>query len=116
MTVLTNYFASAELDLYIDQGDDYDNIVTLNDELGSPIDLTGLTVTASMKRYYNSTKDYALTVALLGSGADGRVVLSMTSTNTSLLVDPRYVYSVYVTTQAKKVKVLYGQVLISPKA
>lgn len=116
MTVLTNYFASAELDLYIDQGDDYDNVVTLKDQLGNTINLTGLTVTASMKRYYNSTKDYALTVALLSSGADGKIVLSMTSTNTSLLVDPRYVYNVYVTSQSKKIKVLYGQVLISPKA
>jgi hypothetical protein len=117
MSVLTNYFTAAELDLYVDQGDDYDNVVTLNDELGEPLNLTGLTITASLKRYYNSSKDYSLTAATVGGGGeDGRVSLSITAVNTSLLIDPRYVYSVYVTTGTKKVKVLYGQVLISPKA
>ena len=116
MSELTNYYASAELDLHIDQGDAYDNIVTLNDEFGSPINLTGLTITASMKRYYNSTRDYALTASVFSGGADGRVLLSITSTNTALLVDPRYVYTVYVTTQSKKVRVLYGQVIVSPMA
>lgn len=116
MTVLTNYFAAAELDLHVDQGDAYDNIVTLNDQLGSPIDLTGLTITASLKRYYNSTRDYALTATTVTAGSDGKVLLSITATNTALLVDPRYVYTVYVTTQSKKVRVLYGQVIVSPMA
>lgn len=116
MSELTNYFASAELDLHIDQGDSYDNIVTLNDELGSPVNLTGLTITASLKRYYNSTRDYALTATTVSGGADGRILLSITATNTALLVDPRYVYTVYVTTGGKKVRVLYGQAIVSPMA
>ena len=116
MSNLNSYFVSAELDLHIDQGDAYDNVVTLNDESGSPIDLTGLTVTASLKRYYNSTRDYALTAASIGSGTNGQILLSMTAETTALLVDPRYVYTVYVTTNNKKVKVLYGQVLTSPMA
>lgn len=116
MSILNSYFSSAQLDLYIDQGDAYDNIVTLNDQLGSPIDLTGLTVTASLKRYYNSTKDYTLSAQSIGTLTNGQILLSMTATNTALLVDPRYVYTVYVTTGGKKVKVLYGQVLTSPMA
>lgn len=116
MSILNSYFTAAELDLYIDQGDAYDNIVTLNDQLGSPIDLTGLTVTSSLKRYYNSTRDYILSAQSIGTLTNGQVLLSMTATNTALLVDPRYVYSVYITTGGKKVKVLYGQVLTSPMA
>jgi len=116
MSNLNSYFSAAELDLHIDQGDAYDNVVTLNDQLGSPIDLTGLTVTASLKRYYNSTRDYALTAQSIGTLTNGQILLSMTAENTALLVDPRYVYTVYVTTGGKKVRVLYGQVLVSPMA
>ena len=116
MSVLTTYFSSVEVDLYIDQGDDYDKVMYLKGTDGTPIDLTGLTVTASLKRYYNSTKDYALTATVVGTSSDGAINLSMTATNSALLVDPRYVYSVYVMTADKKVKVLHGQVLTSPKA
>lgn len=116
MSILNSYFSSAQLDLYIDQGDAYDNVVTLNDQLGSPIDLTDLTVTASLKRYYNSTKDYTLSAQSIGTLTNGQILLSMTAQNTALLVHPRYVYTVYLTTGGKKVKVLYGQVLTSPMA
>ncbi len=114
MSELNSYFTSVELDLYIDQGDDYDKIVTLNDAVGAPINLNGLTITVSLKRYYNSTKNYSLTAASIGDGADGKILLSMTAANTALLVDPRYVYTVYVMTATKKVKVSHGQVLVSP--
>lgn len=116
MTQLTTDFAPAELDLYIDQGDTFNKVVTLKDLNGGIIDLTGYTVSTSFRQYFNSTKDFGMTASVYGDPTAGQLLLSMSSTNTALLVNPRYVYSVKVTGVQSNIRVLSGQVLISPMA
>jgi hypothetical protein len=116
MTALSKDFNPAKLDLYIDQGDDFSKIVTLSDQDGDPIDLTGFTFTAALKEYYNTTKDFALQVSVFGAATNGQLRVFMTSTNAQLLVKQRYVYSVRGTNGTDTVRVLDGQALIQPIA
>jgi hypothetical protein len=116
MTALNKDFNPAKLDLFIDQGDDFNKIVTLSDQDGDPIDLTGFTFTASMKEYYNTSKDFSLQVAIFGAPTNGQLRLFMTTTASALLTKQRYVYSIRGTDTVDLVRVLDGQALIQPIA
>jgi hypothetical protein len=115
MAALTNEFNPATLDLYIDQGDDFNKIITLSDETG-PIDLTGFTFTATMKEYYNTTKDFGLSVEIFGTPTNGQLRLFMGNTLTSLLVRSRYVYTIRASNESNLIRVLDGQALVQPIA
>lgn len=116
MTALTVDFTPASLDIYIDQGDNFNKIVTLRDSEGEIIDLTGFTFSANLRQYYNSTKDYSLVVEVYGATTNGQLRLTMTNTATSLLTSPRYVYSVRAIAGSTIIRVLDGQALITPVA
>lgn len=114
MTVLNKDFTPAELDLYVDQGDDFSKIVTLQDENQTPLDLTGFTFTAVIKEYFNSSKGITASVSLVGLPVDGRLRVSISSTNSQMMVRPRYVYTVRGTNGIETIRVLSGQVLVNP--
>lgn len=116
MTALTVDFTPASLDIYIDQGDNFNKIVTLKDSDGNLIDLTGFTFAANLRQYYNSTKDFSLSVEVYGTPVNGQLRLFMTNAATTLLTAPRYVYSVRATSGSTVIRVLDGQVLITPVA
>lgn len=116
MTVLTTEFSPAELDLYIDQGDDFGKVVTLKDLAGSIIDLTNYTIDANLRQYYNTTKDYNLQAEIYGPAVNGQVRLFMTTADSSLLTNQRYVYSVKLIGTNTTIRVLTGQVIVSPVA
>lgn len=116
MTFLTTDYTPVDTDLYIDQSDSFSQVITLLDSLGQPLNITGVTLTASLKRYFNSSKDYSLHAEVYGDGVNGQIRLYMSAAETALLIDPRYVYSVKGATGLITVKVLGGQVLINPTA
>ena len=115
MTALNKDFNPATLDLYIDQRDDFYKVVSLsiNEE---PLDLSWFTFSANLREYYNTSKDYNLSVSVLGNPFNGQILLTMGTLDTSLLVKPRYVYSVRGVSDTETVRVLSGQVLVSPVA
>jgi hypothetical protein len=51
---------SAKQDFNIDQGSDFEFIMTLKDESETPIDLTGHTFTGQIRRTYSSTSPLTL--------------------------------------------------------
>lgn len=115
MTAITTEFSAAELDLYIDQGDDFSKLITLQDSSGV-IDLTGYNVDANLRQYYNSTKDFNLQAEIYGSPVNGQIRVFMTTANSLLLTHPRYVYSVKLIGSVSTIRVLTGQVIVSPVA
>lgn len=116
MTALTTEFSPAELDLYIDQGDDFSKLITLRDSSNGVIDLTGYSIDANLRQYYNSTKDFNLQAEIYGSAVDGQIRVFMTTTDSLLLTHPRYVYSVKLIGTTTTIRVLTGQVIVSPVA
>jgi hypothetical protein len=104
---------SANIDLYIDQGDTYYKVFTIRDNTGTVINLTGLEVTASLKRYFNVGTDYPLT-AEITDAVGGKVTLSMTEVDTSDLVYDRYVYNVKLSDGTDTTKIMSGQALVTP--
>jgi len=105
------------VDFYIDQGTDYENIITINDSGGSPRNLTGYTVASQLRKGHSSSTSYPFTAGLFGNDpATGRIILSMTAAQTSAIPAGRYVYDIELTSAAgKKSRVIEGMVTISPE-
>lgn len=115
MTVLSIAYTPIQLDLYIDQGDDFHRTIQVSSN-GIPIDLSGFTFAAIVREYHNSNKTFPMAVSVDGNANLGRLGLIMTSVNTSLLEKSRYVYTVLGTSIAiprVNIRVAFGQILVS---
>lgn len=102
----------AALDIYIDQGDTYSKTFTIRDDNGDVINLSGMSISVSCKRYYNDTTTYAL-IGSISDAVGGKIALNMSATETSKLKNSRYVYEVKIYDTYSTVRVMYGQVLVS---
>jgi hypothetical protein len=103
---------SARVDLYIDQGDSYYKVFTVKNSLGIVIDLTGLSVECSVKRYYNTHKSYNMR-ASIASAVEGKILLQMTEQDSRALYEDRYVYSVRLRDNTMAVTIMDGQILVT---
>ena len=105
----------------IDQGADAAVEIHLVDKTGAKKDLTNHTITAKLKRTFNSdsadTTDFNSIIATPAS--DGVVTISLTNTQTDALKAGRYVYDVemsYVDSAGDNIieRVLEGKVHVTP--
>lgn len=87
---------SVELNLVIEQGTDFTNIITVADDDGVVKDLTDYTFEGAIRRTYSSSTSYPLTVEANVDPTDGKINMSMPAAETAELRAPRrYVYDVY---------------------
>jgi hypothetical protein len=99
--------------LKIDQGSDFSTSITLTDDDGSALNLTGYTGAAQLRKYYTSTTSIDFNVDV--DANTGAVSLSMTSNTTNHIEAGRYVYDVELTDTSGTVsRILEGIVTITP--
>lgn len=100
--------------LIIDQGTTYSTTVDVADEDDLPIDLTGYTGTAQIRKHYSSSNSTPFTVHV--DGPDGTVRLSLTSAQTRALAAGRYVYDVELTNSSNVIsRIVEGIVTVTPQ-
>lgn len=106
--------AVAAVNIVIEQGTDYQEVFTVNNPDGSPLDLTGYTGAAKIRKFPDSTASTSFNVGIVS--ATGQVVVSLANTVTSELKGGRYYYDVIITAEStgKKSKVVDGMVLVNP--
>ena len=103
--------------LYIDQGSDYSTTVTINDSAGSPLDLTGYTSTAQIRKTYTSSTSVPFLCTFDADRATGKITISLTNVQTNAIKSGLYVYDVLiadVATPPVKTRVVEGTANISP--
>jgi hypothetical protein len=106
--------SASPLNLTIEQGTDFEIKLTVRNKDNSSLNLLSYTATSLLKKHYKSTTSYPFTVTFLDR-INGRIVLSMTGTQTSGLAEGRYVYDVILTSPNNlKTRVVQGTVLVSP--
>lgn len=115
MSTLDTNFMPLVRDIYIDQGDTYSQILTITDKDGAVVDLTGWSPSCVLRKYFNSTTELPMGAIIYGNPFDGKINLSMTTTQTDALDHSRYVYSVKMTSGSNVVRVVTGQLLVSPE-
>lgn len=100
--------------LIIDQGTTYSTSIDIADDNDMPIDLTGYTGSAQIRKHYSSSNSTPFSVSI--DSADGVVTLSLTSTQTRSLTAGRYVYDVELTNTSNVVsRIVEGIVTITPQ-
>ena len=82
--------AVAAVNIVIEQGTDYQEVFTVNNPDGSPLDLTGHTGAAKIRKFPESAASTPFTVGIVS--AAGQVVVSLANTVTDDLKAGRYYY------------------------
>lgn len=99
--------------IVIDQGASFSSSITVTDDEGVPVDLTGYTGTAQMRKHYTSSNSVSFAVAVSNAGI---IALSLTANQTANIAAGRYVYDVEVTDTNNLVyRIVEGIVTLTPQ-
>lgn len=102
-----------KLNLIIDQGSSFSTSFTVNDDAGVPINFSGYTGSAQIRKHYTSTNAVSFTVTANSSGV---VSLSLNSNTTTSIEAGRYVYDVELVAPANTTsRVVEGIVTVTPQ-
>lgn len=105
---------ATKANITVDQGTTFSTTISLTDDDGNPIDLTGYTGRSQMRKHFTSSNSQSFTVSL--SNNAGTVTLGLTATQTSNLTPGRYVYDVEVVSGANVIsRIVEGIVTVTPE-
>ena len=104
---------STKANLKIDQGADFSTSITLTDDDGNALDLTGYTGAGQIRKYYTSTTAVDFNVVVTPS--TGTVSLSLSAADSNAMNSGRYVYDIELTDGSDVVsRIMEGIVTITP--
>jgi len=103
-------------DLYIDQGTDYNVIISVKNSDGTPINLSNYNVKSQMSKSHYSNTVYDLNAAIYDAVL-GSISLGLTSTQSDLIPSGRFVYDVEITQTQTGIKkrIIEGIITITPQ-
>lgn len=105
---------ATKANLVIDQGATFTTTITVADDDGVALDLTGYTGEAKFRKHYTSSNSYSFTVSVAPNS--GQVTLALTANQTSNVAAGRYVYDCELTSGTGTVsRVLEGIVTVTPQ-
>ena len=104
----------SKANLVIDQGSTFSTDLSLKDENGDPLVLTGYTANSQIRKWYTSTNPSASFTASINVDS-GSITLSLSSDQTSNLVAGRYVYDVEITDGSSISRIVEGIVTVTPQ-
>ena len=99
--------------LVINSGSDFSQSFTLEGINNSPLNLTGFSVSAQMRKWYGSSTAITFETVVLFPSTSWRIVIVLSSANTVNIRPGRYVYDVMITDSSGiKNRVIEGMVLV----
>jgi hypothetical protein len=99
--------------IVIDQGSDFSTEISVTDDNGDPVNLTGYSAAAQMRKHYTSATaiSFIATIDVAGS-----VALSMNAATSSNVTAGRYVYDCEITSSSNVVsRLVEGIVTVTPQ-
>jgi hypothetical protein len=102
--------------LVIDQGTTFSSIITLTNQDGTAMNLTGHSVKSQFRKSYNSSTATNFTASIYDATA-GKVRLRLSPADTANVRSGRYLYDIEVTNDGsgEKFRVLEGLVILTPE-
>lgn len=106
--------AVATLNFTIDQGADHEISLTIYNEDGSPLNLTGYSLESFVRKHYTS-EDHVPFDIIFVNRLIGSISLVMPRNRTSLLKEGRHVYDIVMLSPNNvRSRVVQGTVLVNP--
>lgn len=101
--------------IFIDQGSDYSNIITVAASNGAPLNLTGYTVASQMRKSYSSSTAYNFTASIYNA-TQGKVRIQLLAAGSNAITPGRYLYDLEVTSPSgSKTRVVEGIATVTPQ-
>ena len=101
--------------LYVDQGTDFSAIVTLKNQDGTTLNLTGFTIASQFRKSYQSSSATSFNVTIYNAAA-GQIRIQLAAATSSALLPGRYLYDVELTSPSNERKrALEGIVVLTPE-
>jgi len=102
---------ATKANINVDQGTTFNTVISLTDDSGNPLDLTGYTANASIRTSYAAVNSTSFSTSL----SNGQVILSLDANTTSSLKRSRYLYDVILTDIHSNVtRVVEGVLYVDP--
>lgn len=105
---------ATKTNLVIDQGATFSTNLTLTDENGDPLVLSGYTANSQIRKWYSSSSA-AATFSTSINVESGVITLSLTANQTSNLISGRYVYDVEINSGSEISRIVEGIVTVTPQ-
>jgi len=106
----------AKANIVIDQGTDFSTTLTVTDDNGTAVDLTGYTANGHIRKHYTSTTATPFTVAFTSPRTTGKLTISLSRTVTANIESGRYVYDVEITSAANtRSRLVEGIATVTPE-
>ena len=99
--------------IIIEGGANFDQSFNLENSANAPLDLTGYTGTAMMKKHGASLKNTATFSVMFPDRAAGQVKISLGATTTGALKPGRYVYDLLLDDGSVKTRVVEGSAIVT---
>jgi hypothetical protein len=104
---------ASKANLIVDQGTTFTTTITVTDDDGNALDLSGYTGAAQIRKHYSSSNSVNFSVSI--NSGTGEVTLSLTANATANLTAGRYVYDCELTNSGTVSRILEGIVTVSPQ-
>ena len=107
---------AAKANIVIDQGADFSTSITVTDDAGDAVDLTGYTGSGQIRKHYTSNTATDFTISFDSPRSSGVVTISLGRATTSSIEAGRYVYDVEITSAANtRSRLVEGIATITPE-
>ena len=105
---------ATKANLVIDQGSTFSADLSLKDENGDALNLSGYIANSQIRKWYTSTNAAAVFSTSINTDS-GSITLSLTANQTSNLVAGRYVYDVEIADNIGVSRIVEGIVTVTPQ-
>jgi hypothetical protein len=105
---------ATKANLVIDQGSTFSTDLTLTDDIGDLLILTGYTANSQIRKWYTSSSPSA-TFETQINVQSSVITLSLTASQTSNLIAGRYVYDVELSAGSEVSRIVEGIVTVTPQ-
>lgn len=107
---------AAYVELYLDQGADFNNVINLSDDItNTTLNIAGYVVRSQMRRSYYSANATATINCTVSDYANGEITMAMTSSQTANIKAGRYLFDLETVDRDGIVnRVLEGIITVTP--
>lgn len=108
---------AAYVELYMDQGASFNNIININDDLtNAEINIYGYSVTSQMRRSYYSINASANLTCTITNPSTGEITLSLDAAQTANIKAGRYLFDVQIGVPGNTViRLIEGIITVTPR-